>query len=347
MLVTGGLGFIGSAVVRRLIDATDHHVLSVDNGTYAGSWQSVAPVTDSLRFSHAGADITDRSAMAARFAGFDPDAVLHLAAETHVDRSITDPSAFVETNVVGTFAVLEAARSHWAGLEPARRERFRFVHVSTDEVFGSLEPDDPPFSASSSYAPRSPYAASKAGADHLAAAWHHTYGLPVVVTNCSNNYGPFQFPEKLIPLMVVRAVRQVPLPVYGRGDQVRDWLHVDDHARALVAVLERAEPGDRFVIGGESERTNLDVVETLCALLDERRPDAGPHRRLIDFVADRPGHDRRYAMDNTAIRCRLAWEPTVPFGAGLAATVDWYLEHRDWVEAVLDDRYDLERLGGG
>ena len=345
VLVTGGLGFIGSAAIRYLLTVTDHEVLNVDNGGYAGSRESVASVAQSRRYHHLDADVTDRSAMVDGFAAFDPDAVLHLAAETHVDRSITDPAAFVETNVVGTFTMLEVARSHFAGLSPSRQHRFRFVHVSTDEVFGTLGPTDPPFSEESNYAPRSPYAASKASSDHLAAAWYHTFGLPVIVTNCSNNYGPYQFPEKLIPLMVARAVQQKRLPIYGRGDQVRDWLHVDDHARGLVAVLEHAEPGERFAIGGNSERTNLEVVETLCRLLDERRPEGAPHGRLIDFVVDRPGHDRRYAMDHSQIRRRLGWEPSFSFTEGLAMTIDWYLRHEAWIEAVLEDGYNLERLG--
>jgi len=345
VLVTGGLGFIGSAVIRLLVNETEHDVVNIDSGTYAASRHSVAAVVDSLRYSHVEVDITDEAAVAETFAAFNPGAVIHLAAETHVDRSINDPAAFVETNVVGTLSVLQAARSYWSRLASSRRDRFRFVHVSTDEVFGSLGPDDPPFSEASAYRPRSPYAASKAGSDHLVAAWHHTYGLPVVVTNSSNNYGPFQFPEKLIPLMVARALQQRRLPVYGKGDQVRDWLHVDDHARALVAALERAEPGARFALGGNSERTNLEVIETLCALLDERQPQGAPHRQLIEFVADRPGHDQRYALDSSDARRCLGWEPAVSFAEGLAATIDWYLENQDWTQAVLEDRYDLERLG--
>ncbi len=345
VLVTGGLGFIGSAVIRYLLTETDHEVLNIDNGSYAGSRASVSSVSQSPRYRHIEADVTDRSMMVDGFAAFDPDAVLHLAAETHVDRSINDPSAFVETNVVGTFTLLEVARSHVADLPTSRRDGFRFVQVSTDEVFGSLAPTDPPFFEGSNYDPRSPYAASKAASDHLAGAWYHTYGLPVIVTNCSNNYGPYQFPEKLIPLMVARAIQQRRLPIYGRGDQVRDWLHVDDHARGLVAVLEHGEPGERFAIGGSSERTNLQVVGTLCRLLDQRRPEGAPHHRLIDFVVDRPGHDQRYAMDHSQIRRRLGWEPSFLFEEGLADTIDWYLSHQDWIEAALDDGYNLERLG--
>lgn len=345
VLVTGGLGFVGSAVIRHLISETDHQVLNVDKCTYAASPGAVATVATSARYSMVEGDIGDQRAMVGIVAGFDPDAVIHLAAETHVDRSIADASVFIETNLVGSFTMLQAAKSHWEALPPPRRERFRFLHVSTDEVFGSLEHHEPAFTESSAYAPRSPYAASKAGSDHLAAAWHHTFGLPVVITNCSNNYGPYQFPDKLIPLMLARAVRQLPLPVYGQGDNIRDWLYVADHAGGLVSAVERAAPGERFVMGGDSERTNLAVVETLCDLLDERRPEGSPHRRLISFVDDRPGHDRRYGIDSSEIQRRLGWKPTVSFTEGLAMTIDWYLDNRDWWESILDDRYGLERLG--
>lgn len=340
-LVTGGAGFIGSTVVRELLRTTEDRVVTVDALTYAGHRASLGDeVLDDLRHTFVHADIADAGAIADLFETHRPDRVLHLAAESHVDRSIDGPADFLRSNVQGTFVLLEAARSAWGD-----RDDVRFVHVSTDEVFGSLGPDDPSFDTETRYDPRSPYSASKAASDHLARAWFHTYGLPVVVTNCSNNYGPRQYPEKLMPTVVLRAARGRTLPVYGRGDQVRDWLHVEDHARGLLAALERGEPGRTYVFGGRNERTNLDLVGTVCALLDEVRPDAAPHADLIRHVDDRPGHDVRYAVDPSVAESELDWRPREPFIDGLRATVRWYLENEAWVDEVLADRYDISRQG--
>jgi dTDP-glucose 4,6-dehydratase len=345
LLVTGGAGFIGSAVVRRVLRTTPWSVVNVDALTYAGNLDSLAGVLGDARHAFEQVDIRDAGALARVFAQHDPDAVMHLAAESHVDRSIDGPRAFVETNVVGTFELLQAALVHWRALPAERRARFRFHHVSTDEVFGSLG-DTGAFTETTPYDPRSPYSASKAASDHLVQAWGHTFGLPVVATNCSNNYGPYQFPEKLVPLMILKALEGQPLPVYGAGTNVRDWLHVDDHAEALLLVLERGAVGRTYNIGGEAERRNLDVVHTICDLLDARVPDpAGPRRRLVSFVTDRPGHDARYAMDISRIRDELGWRPRHDFATGLAETVDWYLANRPWWEAVRSGRYRLERLG--
>jgi len=310
VVVTGGAGFIGSALARHLVLERGCAVLVVDKLTYAGDRRNLAACEGAPGFSFLRADVRDAGAVAAAFRGFRPDAVAHLAAESHVDRSIEGAAPFVETNVAGTFAVLEAARAHWAGLEPARRGRFRFLHVSTDEVFGSLGPADPPFRETTPYDPRSPYAASKAASDHLARAWFHTHGLPVVVTNCSNNYGPFHFPEKLVPLALLNALEGKPVPVYGDGAQVRDWLFVEDHARALAAALERGVPGETYCLGGRAERRNLEVAEAVCDALDARAPalpGGRPRRGLIRFVADRPGHDRRYAVDPSKAERELGW----------------------------------------
>ncbi|MBF0392809.1 MAG: dTDP-glucose 4,6-dehydratase [Alphaproteobacteria bacterium] len=346
VLVTGGAGFIGSAVVRHLIRHSPARVVNLDALTYAGSPTTVAEVASDPRYVFEHADIRDAAAVAAIFARHRPDAVMHLAAESHVDRSIDGPAAFVETNVVGTQVMLEAARRHWDGLDPAGRDAFRFHHVSTDEVYGSLG-DEGAFVETTPYAPRSPYAASKAASDHLARAWQHTYGLPVVVTNCSNNYGPYQFPEKLIPVILANALDGKPLPVYGDGLNVRDWLFVEDHVEALLTVMTRGRVGETYNIGGECERTNLDLVKTLCRLLDERRPDpAGPRERLITFVADRPGHDRRYAIDATKLRGELGWRPSATLESGLARTVDWYLAHEAWWRE-LRALHSAERLGLG
>lgn len=347
-LVTGGAGFIGSAVVRRLIAETEHEVLVLDKLTYAGNRDSLAPVAGSNRFHFLKADICDRAAVGAAMADFSPDVVMHLAAESHVDRSIDGPAAFVTTNVVGTTTLLEAALAHWRALPEGRRRDFRFHHISTDEVFGSLGAEGF-FTEASPYDPRSPYSASKAASDHFVRAFHHTYGLPVVVTNCSNNYGPYHFPEKLIPLMILNGLEGRPLPVYGTGDNVRDWLYVDDHARALLIAAQEGAVGATYCIGGHNERSNIDVVRTICTLLDDMAPDAtiGPRESLITFVADRPGHDRRYAIDAGRIAAELGWRPAESFESGLAKTVRWYLDNRDWWQRVRDGGYRGERLGTG
>jgi dTDP-glucose 4,6-dehydratase len=344
-LVTGGAGFIGSALCRQLIRETDHRVVNVDCLTYAGNLESLADARDDARHAFYRVDICDMAALRAVFEREQPDAVLHLAAESHVDRSIDGPAAFVKTNVLGTCTVLEETLRHWRGLAASRRDAFRLIHVSTDEVFGSLSETDR-FTEETSYAPSSPYSASKAGSDHLARAWHHTYGLPVVVTNCSNNYGPYQFPEKLIPLMILKGLAGAPLPVYGRGENIRDWLFVEDHARALRTVVAHGAPGETYNIGGNCERRNIDVVRAICALLDELRPDPdGPHERLIDYITDRPGHDYRYAIDASKIRRELGWSPREDFDTALRTTVQWYLDNRGWIERVMSGAYRGERLG--
>ena len=346
VLVTGGLGFIGSAVVRHLIERTGHEVLNVDVGTYAATQGSVAAVADSPRYRHSATDITDGAALRRVVEEFGPEGIIHLAAESHVDRSIDGPGQFITTNVVGTFELLQSARS--AGERWGLLDRLRFVHVSTDEVFGSLGLGDAPFDETTRYDPRSPYSASKAAADHLVRAWHETYGLSTIVTNCSNNYGPFHFPEKLIPLMILKAVAGQPLPVYGRGDNVRDWLFVDDHAAGIVAALTAGKPGETYLFGGNAERTNLEVVETICDLVDAEvgSPDGGSRRALIEFVADRPGHDLRYAVDADKARRQLDWGPSLAFEDGLARTVRWYLDNEWWWRPLAEDRYDGGRLGG-
>jgi dTDP-glucose 4,6-dehydratase len=356
LLVTGGAGFIGSNFVRHLLQHTDDRVVIVDKLTYAGSPLTLDDVRSDARVSLVEADIADERAMAEVFRDARPDAVVNLAAETHVDRSIDGPSAFVHTNVVGTFVLLEAARRMLAGLDRERRDRFRFLHVSTDEVYGTLGADGA-FSEETPYAPNSPYAASKASADHLVRAYVHTYDLPALVTNCSNNFGPFQFPEKLIPLMVLNGLEGRPLPIYGDGGQVRDWLHVDDHCAGLLLVLRAGRPGEKYNIGGGGERTNLSVVDALCEGLEACRPaHSNPALRargveayaaLKTFVADRPGHDRRYAIDAAKIRRELGWRPRREFAGALRETVRWYAEHTAWCEAVQAGRYDRERLGLG
>jgi dTDP-glucose 4,6-dehydratase len=345
VVVTGGLGFIGSAVVRHLVNDTDHHVLNIDKKTYAATEGSVASVANSDRYEFEAVDIADGAALRLAFERFEPDAVVHLAAESHVDRSIDGPGEFVTTNIVGTYELLQAMRT-----EAVRRDALdhvRFLHVSTDEVFGSLALDDPAFDETTRYDPRSPYSASKASADHLVRAWHETYGLPTLITNCSNNYGPFHFPEKLIPLMILKALAGKPLPVYGKGENIRDWLFVEDHAAAIVKALTVGEPGETYAIGGNAERTNLDVVEAVCDLVDaEAGPlGDGPRRGLIEFVTDRPGHDLRYAIDASKARDELGWAPSVTFEEGLAQTVRWYLGNEWWWSPLLDDRYGGERLG--
>ena len=337
ILVTGGAGFIGSTVVMHLIRDTDARVVTVDKLTYAGHLESLSGVAGSPRHVFERVDICDRLAMERIFRRYRPDAVMHLAAESHVDRSIDSPAAFIHTNVVGTFTLLEVARSWWQGLAGSARERFRFLHVSTDEVYGDLGESGCAFTEETPYDPSSPYSACKAGADHLVRAWRRTYGLPTLITNCSNNYGPRQFPEKLIPLTILNALEGRPLPIYGRGDQIRDWLYVEDHARALRLVLEKGRPGETYNIGGRAERRNIEVVRALCELLDELAPSAhSPHPRLITHVADRPGHDLRYAMDTSKIERELGWRPQESFDTGLRKTVQWYLENRAWCRRVLD-----------
>ncbi len=348
ILVTGGAGFIGSAVVRQVIRETEAAVVNVDKLTYAGNLESLAEARDDPRHRFERVDICDPGEVARVFAEHRPDAVMHLAAESHVDRSIDGPGEFVRTNVNGTFTLLHAARAYWDGLEAGPRERFRFLHVSTDEVYGSLGPTGY-FTEATPYDPRSPYSASKAASDHLARAWQHTYGLPTLVTNCSNNYGPYHFPEKLIPLVILNARAGKPLPIYGQGDNVRDWLYVDDHARALRLVLERGQVGETYNVGGHNERTNLEVVRAICALLDELAPGSphAPHAGLIAFVADRPGHDRRYAIDAGKIGRELGWRPLETFETGLRRTVAWYLENDAWCRNVQSGGYRQERLGLG
>jgi dTDP-glucose 4,6-dehydratase len=346
ILLTGGCGFIGSSVVRHLIRNGDHSVINIDKMSYAASEDALEEARNHPRHMLLRADITDATAMQETFATHQPDAVMHLAAETHVDRSIDGPAAFVQTNVVGTFVLLEAARAYWSGLDPARKAAFRFHHVSTDEVFGALEADDPPFTEATPYDPRSPYSASKAASDHLVRAWWHTYGLPTFVTNTTNNYGPWQFPEKLIPLVTLNALEGRPLPVYGDGRNQRDWLFVDDHAAALVSALERAEPGSTLAIGAQQPRSNLEVVRGICAVLDVLAPDpAGPRERLIHFVADRPGHDFRYEIDPARARATLDWTAPHDFETGLRRTVQWYVDNRAWWERIRAGRYAGQRLG--
>jgi len=346
IIVTGGAGFIGATFIRQVMDESDASVLNIDKLTYAASLEALASIAGSSRYEFLRADICNRQQMEEGFRRHRPDAVLHLAAETHVDRSIDSPAPFVETNVVGTQVLLDVALDYWRALDDAGKAHFRIVHVSTDEVFGSL-PDTGAFTEASPYAPSSPYAASKAAADHLVRAWHRTFGLPAIITNCSNNYGPFQFPEKLIPLMIIKALAGESLPVYGRGDQVRDWLHVEDHARGLRAVLERGRVGESYNIGSRCERTNLQVVESICRLLDRVKPRSSgrPHRELISFAVDRPGHDRRYAIEPAKIMQELGWSARQEFQPGLEQTVQWYLDNRDWWQAILAGRYRGERLG--
>src|SRR6202045_41510 len=345
-LVTGGAGFIGSAVVRRLIKTTANQVAVVDKLTYAGNLESLAPVATDPRYQFERADIVDTAAMRRIFKDFSPDVVMHLAAESHVDRSIDGPGEFIQTNIVGTFSLLQAALEYWRGLSEANKEKFRFHHISTDEVFGSLG-DTGKFTEDTPYQPNSPYSASKAASDHLVRAWRETFGLPILISNCSNNYGPCHFPEKLIPLFILRALQGEPVPVYGKGENIRDWLYVEDHARALFLILSEGRAGESYNVGGNAERTNLDVVESICRLLDEMLPESPhrPHRRLITFVTDRPGHDRRYAIDIAKIRRELSWRPQESFDSGLRKTVSWYLANRWWWEPIWSQRYRGERLG--
>ncbi len=341
IVVTGGAGFIGSNFVLQWIERAGSRLVNFDALTYAGNAENLASLREDARHILVRGDICDADQVAAVLREHRPKAIVHFAAESHVDRSIADPGAFIRTNVQGTHILLEQARRYWVELDPARREAFRFLHVSTDEVYGSLGLDDPPFSETTAYAPNSPYAASKAASDHLVRAYHHTYGLPVVTTNCSNNYGPYQFPEKLIPLMILNALEGKPLPVYGDGQNVRDWLFVEDHCAAIRVVLERGRVGETYNIGGNSERKNIDVVTTICDLVDEMRPDSaiGPRRKLITYVTDRPGHDRRYAIDARKIAGEIGWEPAEAFEGGLRKTVAWYLANSVWIEHVRTGAY--------
>lgn len=346
ILITGGAGFIGSALVRHIIKDSNHELLNLDKLTYAGVLESLAEIADNPRYRFVLGDVCNADLVGSHLAEFQPDVIAHLAAESHVDRSIDGPGEFIQTNVVGTFTMLQQALGYWRSLPEERQQSFRFHHISTDEVFGSLG-DEGLFSETTAYDPRSPYSASKAASDHLVRAWCHTYGLPVLITNCSNNYGPYHFPEKLIPLIIIRALAGEPLPVYGDGRNVRDWLYVDDHARALRQVFEAGVPGETYNIGGNSERRNIEVVRAICSTLDAHRPraDGKSYAEQITFVADRPGHDQRYAIDASKIARELGWEPQVSFEDGIARTVDWYLQRKDWWEPLLQRRYDTERLG--
>lgn len=350
-LVTGGAGFIGSAVVRELIAHSDHRVVNVDNLTYAGNLESLAGVATNDRYTFVQADICDTRAMQRAFATYQPNSVMHLAAESHVDRSIDGPADFIQTNIVGTSVLLEIARGYWKSLQesaPAKAAAFRFHHISTDEVYGDLEGPEGLFTETTPYAPSSPYSASKASSDHLVRAWQRTFGLPTLITNCSNNYGPYHFPEKLIPLMILNGLAGKPLPVYGDGQQIRDWLYVEDHARALIKVASEGRVGETYNIGGHNEKTNLEVVENICGLLQQERPRAeGHYRQQITFVTDRPGHDLRYAIDAGKIERELGWRPRETFETGLRKTVQWYLANETWWRRVLDGSYQGERLGVG
>lgn len=343
VLVTGGAGFIGSALVRYLVGEKGYEVLNVDKLTYAGNLASLETVKNAPNYKFLKADICDRLAMNGAFQSFRPDRVMHLAAESHVDRSITGAEAFVQTNIMGTFTLLEAARQHWSSLQGTERSQFRFLHVSTDEVYGSLA-DEGLFVETTPYDPSSPYSASKAASDHLAKAWERTYGMPIVVSNCSNNYGPYHFPEKLIPLVILNAMDGRPLPIYGKGENIRDWLYVDDHARALDAIISRGRTGETYNVGGRNERRNIDVVRRICQVLDQKRPAQHPHEDLIEYVTDRPGHDARYAIDATKIEQELGWRAQETFDTGIEKTVQWYLAN-DWWWRPLREAYDGRRLG--
>jgi dTDP-glucose 4,6-dehydratase len=347
ILLTGGCGFIGAAVIRRAMAATAHDIINIDKMTYAASEEALEAARTSQRHTLIKADITDASAMRLAFTTHQPDAVMHLAAESHVDRSIDGPADFVHTNITGTFTLLDAARAYYGTLEGEKRATFRFHHISTDEVFGALGDDDPPFNEHTPYDPRSPYSASKAASDHLARAWFHTYGLPVIVSNTTNNYGPWQFPEKLIPLVLLNALESKPLPVYGDGKNTRDWLFVEDHAEALLKVVETGVPGETYCIGARQPRQNIEVVRAICALLDQKLPDpAGARERLITFVRDRPGHDHRYEIDPSHAEAALAWRAAHDFERGLNATIDWYLNHKPWWKSIRAGKYAGQRLGG-
>ena len=352
LLVTGGAGFIGSAVIRHIITHTNDEVVNLDKLTYAGNLESLVEVSNNDRYTFEQVDICNRAEVDRVLAQHQPDAIMHLAAESHVDRSIDGPADFIETNIVGTYTLLEAIRQYWQALEAEKKANFRFHHISTDEVYGDLpHPSETPnaaehlFTEQTAYAPSSPYSASKASSDHLVRAWQRTYGLPVLVTNCSNNYGPYHFPEKLIPLMILNALEGKPLPVYGKGDQIRDWLFVEDHARALYKVVTEGKPGETYNIGGHNEKQNIEVVYTICDILQELRPQERSYRDLITFVQDRPGHDMRYAIDASKIQRELGWVPEETFETGIRKTVQWYLDNLDWCQRVQDGSYQRERLG--
>ncbi|MBY3496711.1 dTDP-glucose 4,6-dehydratase [Rhizobium laguerreae] len=344
VLVTGGAGFIGSALVRYLVSEIGADVLNIDKLTYAGNLASLKAIENAPNYRFLKADICDRSAVSSAFEEFRPDYVMHLAAESHVDRSITGAADFIETNINGTFSMLEAARQYWQGLPADEKAAFKMLHVSTDEVYGSLG-EDGLFAETTPYDPSSPYSASKAASDHLATAWERTYGLPVIISNCSNNYGPFHFPEKLIPLIILNALERKPLPVYGSGSNIRDWLYVDDHARALWLIVQRGRPGEKYNVGGRNERRNIEVVERICAIMDEVRPGTAPHSDLISYVTDRPGHDARYAIDATKLETELGWKALENFDSGIRKTVDWYLENAWWWQPLRERVYSGERLG--
>ncbi len=348
IIITGGAGFIGSALIRHLLRGSDYQIINIDKLTYAGNLESLVEVEEHPNYHFIQADICNVNKMAQVFADCQPVAIMHLAAESHVDRSIDGPAEFVQTNLVGTYTLLEVARKYWSGLDAEKKQAFRFHHISTDEVYGSLG-ETGLFTETTAYQPNSPYSATKAGSDHLVRAWHHTYGLPVLLTNCSNNYGPYQFPEKLIPLMINNALAGKKLPVYGNGQNIRDWLYVDDHVEALQLVLEKGEVGECYNIGGFNEHTNLDVVNKLCEILDDLLPESAfaPHKNLVEFVTDRPGHDQRYAIDATKIERELGWQPRETFESGLRKTVEWYLNNRKWNQHIIDGSYQQQRLGLG
>jgi len=347
ILVTGGAGFIGSAVIRHIMQNTNDQVLNIDKLTYAGNLESLKEIDQHPNYQFKQIDICDTEQITAAIEAFQPNAIMHLAAESHVDRSIDGPAAFIQTNIVGTYTLLEAVRKYWMSLEAEAQQNFRFHHISTDEVYGDLEGTTDLFTETTSYAPSSPYSASKASSDHLVRAWHRTYGLPVIVTNCSNNYGPYHFPEKLIPLVILNALDAKPLPVYGNGQQIRDWLFVEDHARALYKVVSEGVVGETYNIGGHNEKQNIEVVKTICKILDDLKPQANgqSYESLITFVKDRPGHDLRYAIDATKIKNELGWTPTETFETGICKTVQWYLDNLDWCRRVQDGSYQRERLG--
>lgn len=345
VIVTGGAGFIGSNLVRYIIKNTDWTVVNVDKLTYAGNPESLCDIEGNARYHFEKVDICDKENIARVFAEYKPDAVMHLAAESHVDRSIDGPADFINTNIWGTYNLLENARNYWQSLDQDKRSLFRFLHISTDEVFGSLGSDGY-FTEETPYDPSSPYSASKASSDHLVRAWQRTFGLPTLITNCSNNYGPFQFPEKLIPVVLLNALNKRSIPVYGKGENVRDWLYVEDHVTALLSVLEKGKPGQTYNVGGHNEKTNLQVVETICSIMDELRPENGfSYKELITFVKDRPGHDMRYAIDPSKIKNELSWEPSVKFEEGIKKTVEWYLQNQSWCNNILNGSYKMERLG--
>ena len=347
ILVPGGAGFIGSAVIRHIIYNTDDEVLNIDKLTYAGNLESLKDIDQSARYNFQQIDICDKEALEKAFKGFQPELVMHLAAESHVDRSIDGPAEFINTNIVGTYHLLEVARQYWQALDELDKQQFKFHHISTDEVYGDLEGTTDLFTETTPYAPSSPYSASKASSDHLVRAWHRTYGFPILVTNCSNNYGPYHFPEKLIPLVILNALDGKALPIYGKGNQIRDWLFVEDHARALYKVVTEGKVGETYNIGGHNEKQNIEVVKTICHILDELRPQANgqPYESLITFVKDRPGHDLRYAIDASKIANELNWTPTETFDSGIRKTVEWYLSNMDWCSRVQDGSYQRERLG--